>query len=162
MASYKATPVPPPGYRRCVGIFLLNASNLVFVGQRADVTHPAWQMPQGGVDKGESPAAAALREMREEIGTDHADMLQESRLWHAYDLPQELAARSWGGRYRGQAQKWIAFRFLGDDSEIDLDVPHPEFSAWQWIEPSGLVDLAVPFKRDVYVSVVDEFRDLWA
>jgi putative (di)nucleoside polyphosphate hydrolase len=158
----RTTPEPPEGYRRCVGIFLLSPDDMVFVGQRADVSHPAWQMPQGGIDKGEDPVTAAFREMREEIGTDNARLLAESDVWRSYDLPESLVGRTWGGRYKGQTQKWLAFRFAGDDDEIDLAAAHPEFSAWQWIEPDALVGLVVPFKRDVYVSVVDEFRHLWA
>lgn len=153
---------PPAGYRPCVGIFLLNRDRRVFVGQRRDQSHPAWQMPQGGIDAGEDPVTAALREMREEIGTDRASLLAESRVWRSYDLPPELAARMWGGRYRGQTQKWLAFRFEGEDRDIAIDLPHPEFSAWQWADPERLPELIVPFKRGVYLSVVDEFRPLWA
>lgn len=154
-------PVPPPGYRPCVGIFLLNAAGRVFVGRRLD-TEDAWQMPQGGIDRGELPAVAARREMREEIGTDRADLLAESPYWRSYDLPAPLAGRLWKGRYRGQAQRWLAFRFTGTDADIALDGRHPEFSAWRWVQPDELPQLIVPFKRDVYVSVVDEFRPLWA
>src|SRR5688572_22970085 len=107
------TPEPLPGYRPCVGIFLLNRAGLVFVGQRLDTPLDAWQMPQGGIDLREAPAVAARREMLEEIGTDAADLLQESAIWRSYDLPPELAGRMWKGRYRGQTQKWLAFRFSG-------------------------------------------------
>ncbi len=151
-----------PGYRRCVGIFLLNADDAVFVGQRHDVGRQAWQMPQGGIDPGEDAVAAGLREMREEIGTDRALLLRESSVWRSYDLPAELQGRVWSGRYRGQTQRWLAFRFTGEDADIRLDGPHPEFSTWRWVEPERLVELIVPFKRDVYLSVVGEFRSLWA
>ena len=150
-----------PGYRPCVGIFLLSADGRVFVGQRHDVAGEAWQMPQGGIDPGETPLDAGRREMAEEIGTDRADLLLESRHWRSYDLPQEVGRRVWRGRYRGQTQKWLAFRFVGDDAEIRLDLPHPEFRAWRWVDPEKLHGLIVPFKRDVYLSVVDEFRCLW-
>lgn len=153
---------PRPGYRCCVGIFLLNAGNEVFVGQRVDTAGDAWQMPQGGIDDAEDVVDAARREMREEIGTDHAELLQESRVWRSYDLPRDIAQRSWGGRYRGQCQKWLAFRFTGSDAEIRLDGEHPEFRTWRWVAPERLISLIVPFKRDVYLSVVDEFRPLWA
>lgn len=153
---------PPPGYRPCVGIFLLNLAGQVFAGRRIDTAEDAWQMPQGGIDHGESPAVAARREMREEIGTDRAELLAESPHWRSYDLPEPLARRLWRGRYRGQAQRWLAFRFTGTDADIKLDGRHPEFSAWRWVQPDELPQLIVPFKRDVYVSVVDEFRPLWA
>ena len=100
--------------------------------------------------------------MDEEIGTSAARLLQESRWWRSYDLPPEIARRLWGGRYRGQTQKWLAFRFTGSDAEISIDGEHPEFCAWRWLEPDELVQRIVPFKRDVYLSVVEEFRHLWA
>jgi putative (di)nucleoside polyphosphate hydrolase len=153
---------PPAGYRPCVGIMLLNRAGLAFAGQRKDAELDAWQMPQGGIDRGESTLAAARREMLEEIGTNRAELLQESSCWRSYDLPAELARRMWRGRYRGQSQKWLAFRFTGTDAEIRIDGPDPEFSAWRWVAPDDLPRLIVPFKRDVYVSVVAEFRHLWA
>jgi putative (di)nucleoside polyphosphate hydrolase len=156
------TPEPLPGYRPCVGVLLLNPAGLVFVGQRFDTGVDAWQMPQGGIDLREEPAVAARREMQEEIGTDAADLLQESAAWRSYDLPPEIARRMWKGRYRGQTQKWLAFRFRGRDEDIRLDGPHPEFRDWRWIRPEQLPELIVPFKRDVYLSVVAEFRPLWA
>jgi putative (di)nucleoside polyphosphate hydrolase len=162
MPRQNETPEPAPGYRPCVGIFLLNRDREVFVGQRLDTPGDAWQMPQGGIDPGEATAEAGLREMREEIGTDKARLLRESAVWRSYDLPPAIARRLWGGRYRGQAQKWLAFLFEGEDGDIRLDSPHPEFSAWRWIRPDRLGQVIVPFKRDVYLSVVDEFRPLWA
>ena len=152
---------PPPGFRPCVGLLLLNRANRIFVGQRADLSFPAWQMPQGGIDPGETPVAAGLRELREEIGTDRVELLKESRVWRSYELPPELARRVWGGRYRGQAQRWLAFRFLGADEDIDIDRPHREFRAWRWAEPAQVLNEIVPFKRDVYASVLEEFRCLW-
>lgn len=151
----------PAGYRPCVGMMLLNAEGHVFVGRRID-TADAWQMPQGGIDPGETPRRAVLRELREEIGTDKAVILAESPIWRPYDLPPRLGSRLWGGRYRGQAQKWFALRFAGQDADIDLKTPHPEFDAWQWVALDRLVDLIVPFKRDVYREVVEEFAHLAA
>ncbi len=147
-------------YRPCVGIMLLDRDNRVFVGQRIDARTEAWQMPQGGIDKGEQPAAAALRELGEEIGTEKAEILAESRDWMAYDLPAELVPKVWKGRYRGQTQKWFAMRFLGKDSDIDIDTKHPEFNAWRWIEPRDLPRLIVPFKRRLYEDVLAEFAAL--
>lgn len=149
-----------PGYRPCVGLLLLNRQGRVFVGRRVD-TADAWQMPQGGIDPDEEPRAAALREMREEIGTASAEFLAESSVWRHYDLPPSLARRIWAGRYRGQAQKWFALRFTGSDADIDLRAtPHVEFDAWQWVALDRLPGLIVPFKRDVYVDVVAEFGRL--
>lgn len=162
MKGCETSSAPKPGYRPGVGIVLLDADRNVFVGQRRDTTAEAWQMPQGGIDPGETPLAAAIRELREEIGTDLVELLRESAVWRSYDLPSAIAARMWNGRYPGQTQKWVAFRFLGRDEDIDIEGPHPEFSAWRWARASELVDLAVPFKRGVYLSVVDEFRSLWA
>lgn len=153
---------PKPGYRPCVGLFLLNRDNRVFAAQRNDVGAAAWQMPQGGIDPGETPIVAGLREMEEEIGTRRARLLQESGCWRSYDLPGELGRRMWGGRFVGQTQKWLALRFEGEDAEIDLEVEHPEFRAWQWVDPDRLSALIVPFKREIYASVVAEFRPLWA
>jgi putative (di)nucleoside polyphosphate hydrolase len=152
------------GYRPGVGIMLLDRNARVFVGRRKDMPAglAAWQMPQGGIDPGEGVAEAGLREMREEIGTDSARLLRESAVWRSYDLPPGIARRLWGGRYRGQSQKWLAFEFEGEDGDIRLDLPHPEFAAWRWIRPDRLGSVIVPFKRDVYLSVVDEFRPLWA
>ncbi len=153
---------PPPGYRRGVGILLLDRRGGIFVGQRADMSRPAWQMPQGGIDPGETPLQAARRELYEEVGIDQVELLAESRYWRSYDLPPGLAARMWKGRYKGQTQRWFAFRFPGTDADIDIDRPPREFVAWRWTDPEDLLRRIVPFKRDVYLSVVDEFRHLWA
>jgi putative (di)nucleoside polyphosphate hydrolase len=143
-------------YRPCVGVMLINPAGRVFVGQRRD-TPDAWQMPQGGIDRGETPRVAALREMEEEIGTAAAEIVAETQDWLRYDLPPDLLGRVWGGRYRGQKQKWVAARFTGTDADIDLATAHPEFDAWQWVEPAELVGLIVPFKRPVYEAVVAAF-----
>lgn len=147
-------------YRPGVGIMLINDKRCVFVGRRNDMDGDHWQMPQGGIDEGEEPRMAALRELREEIGTDKAEILAESHGWLAYDLPPALSRTAWKGRYRGQRQKWFAARFLGRDSDIDLATEHPEFEAWQWIEATDLPRLIVPFKRKLYVDVMAEFSAL--
>jgi len=147
------------GYRSAVGIMLLNQAGQVFVARRIDMpTVAAWQMPQGGIDPGETPRQAAFRELREEIGTDKAEILGESRVWLKYDLPAELGRGVWGGRYRGQRQKWFAMRFTGDDADIDLATDHPEFDAWKWVPPEQLPEVIVPFKRQLYVNILAEFR----
>lgn len=150
-------------YRPCVGMLLLNPVGKVFVGRRLDTAGEGdniWQMPQGGIDAGETPAAAALRELREEVGTDKAEIVAESRRWLHYDLPPQLVGKVWKGRYRGQKQRWFALRFLGEDSEIDIATEHPEFDAWRWVELEDVPDLVIPFKRDTYRAVVSEFREL--
>ncbi len=143
-------------YRPCVGIMLLNTAGKVWVGERFD-TPGAWQMPQGGIDQDEAPWTAARRELAEEIGTNRVECLAESRDWHYYDLPKPLRPKYWGGRYRGQRQKWFACRFTGADAEIDIATARPEFAAWQWIDMPDLVGHAVAFKRDVYRALVAEF-----
>jgi putative (di)nucleoside polyphosphate hydrolase len=147
-------------YRLGVGIMLFDKGGRVFVARRIDAKADAWQMPQGGIDGQEAPRAAALRELEEEIGTANAMILAESRDWHAYDLPPHLIGRVWGGRFRGQRQKWFAARFLGDDAEINLATAHPEFDAWQWVEADRLTSLIVPFKRKLYSALVKEFGQL--
>ena len=146
----------PSLYRRNVGVMLINDARRIFVAQRID-TPGAWQMPQGGIDEGEAPEDAALRELEEEIGTRKAVILAESRGWLRYDLPADLWGKLWGGRFRGQAQKWFAARFAGRDEEIDLATEHPEFDAWRWAEPAEVTRLIVPFKRPIYEAVLAEF-----
>jgi putative (di)nucleoside polyphosphate hydrolase len=144
-------------YRQGVGIMLINERGLVFVAQRRDMKSAAWQMPQGGIDKGESPRQAARRELAEEIGTDKAEILAESRDWYRYDLPRDLVPKLWRGRFRGQAQKWFAMRFLGSEADIDIDTEDPEFSDWMWAPPGDLPRLIVPFKRPLYLELLEEF-----
>jgi putative (di)nucleoside polyphosphate hydrolase len=153
-------PLAERPYRPGVGIMLLNRASEVFVGQRIDNPADAWQMPQGGIDAGEEPLTAAWREMKEEVGTDDAALVAESRDWLHYDLPAELADRIWKGRFRGQRQKWFAFRFLGSDRDIRIDTPHPEFRAWKWAVLSELPRLIVPFKRRLYADLLVEFAGL--
>ncbi len=146
-------------YRRNVGIVLANPQGLVFAGQRLDNPGDAWQMPQGGIDEGEAPEAAALRELEEETGVrpDLVRIEARSSDWLTYDLPPDLVPRIWKGRYRGQQQMWYLMRFLGDDGAIDIRTSHPEFSAWRWMAPDALIERIVPFKRDVYRAVFAEF-----
>lgn len=150
-----------PHYRPCVGIVLFNAAGRVWVGERID-TPGAWQLPQGGIDADEQPWPAALRELKEEIGTDHVERLAEHPGWLTYDLPPEIAARRWGGRFRGQQQKWFACRFHGADADIDIATKHPEFAAWKWIDLADLTAEAVAFKRDIYAALASEFAALAA
>lgn len=149
-------------YRPCVGLMLLNPAGEIFAGQRIDNPGPAWQMPQGGIDKGETPADAAFRELNEETGipASMAEILRESGQWLRYELPPALVRKLWKGRYRGQEQRWFAMRFNGPDSVIRIDGPDPEFSRWTWMPPDQLIERIVPFKRDTYSAVFDEFRDL--
>ena len=145
-------------YRLCAGAMLFSRSGQVWVGQRID-TPGAWQMPQGGIDAGEDPATAARRELVEEVGSDKVTLLAETAGWLRYDLPPELAAKAWGGKYRGQMQKWFAFRFLGRDADIDIHgVKKPEFDAWRWADIDELAALIVDFKRPVYEALIAEFR----
>lgn len=151
-------------YRPCAGVMLVNNANLVFVGQRLDSCSEAWQMPQGGIDDGESPHDAALRELGEEAGItpDLAEIIATSATEHFYDLPPQLMGKMWGGRFRGQRQHWFLARFLGSDADINIATDHPEFRAWRWTELESLPDLIVPFKRDLYSALVAEFGELLA
>lgn len=157
---------PAPGYRPCVGITVINREGLVWIGRRADGPSEEegrgawWQMPQGGIDSGEDPSQAAVRELFEETGMRTVRLLGETPSWLRYDLPAELIGKAWGGRYRGQEQKWFAVRFLGEESEIDI-VPaaghQAEFTEWRWVPIADVSDLIVPFKREVYLQVVKAF-----
>jgi putative (di)nucleoside polyphosphate hydrolase len=139
---------------------LLGPDGRVWVGNRIDTPGAHWQMPQGGIDEGESPRDAALRELREEIGTDKAEFIAEHPEWLKYELPPDTARRMWGGRFRGQKQRWFALRFTGADSDIDLSRHDPEFEDWRWEDIDRLPDLVVGFKRDLYRQVVAAFRHL--
>ncbi|MEM9196537.1 MAG: RNA pyrophosphohydrolase [Pseudomonadota bacterium] len=149
-------------YRPCVGLMLLSPAGRIFAGQRIDNPGPAWQMPQGGVDEGETPRQAALRELQEETGirAEKVEILAQTGDWLPYDLPAHLIPRLWNGRYRGQKQLWFLMRFLGSDDDIDIATAHPEFSRWTWLAPEELLDRVVPFKRETYRKVIEEFRAL--
>lgn len=157
MTKKKAKKLP---YRLGVGAVLLDARGRVFVAQRID-TPGAWQMPQGGIDTGEDPSVTVVRELQEEIGTDKAEIIAETAEWLTYDLPDDIRAKVWKGRYRGQKQKWFALRFTGKDKDIDLAAhKHPEFSTWRWADLADLPDLIVPFKRPLYEQIVEAFQHL--
>jgi|TARA_R110002072_G_scaffold176934_3_gene332773 putative (di)nucleoside polyphosphate hydrolase len=149
-------------YRLGVGLVLLNRRDRVFVAKRIDTRAEAWQMPQGGMDEGERPVETAFREMEEEIGTRQAEIIAESRDWLTYDLPRDIIPKIWQGRYRGQKQKWFLLRFTGQDSDIRIDGPHPEFSEWRWGRFAELPEMIVPFKRPIYQAIVAEFQHLVA
>jgi putative (di)nucleoside polyphosphate hydrolase len=161
-------------YRPCVGIMLINAEGLVFVGRRktkrsADLIQAGheWQMPQGGIDEGETPYRAALRELREETSVSNVSFLAEAPNWLSYDLPTDATRKSWRGRFRGQTQKWFAMKFTGLDGEIDIHTPDggkhkAEFDAWRWERLERLPELIVPFKREVYLAVCAQFAHLAA
>lgn len=146
-------------YRQNVGVMLVNTAGDAWVGQRLDSEVPAWQMPQGGIDKGEDAQTAALRELQEETGVsaDAVTLVAQTKGWISYDLPHHIVPKIWKGRYKGQEQKWFLFRFHGPDDMINIDVEHPEFSEWRWLAVDQLVANIVPFKRSVYEQVVAEF-----
>lgn len=154
-------------YRPCVGVMLLNRAGKVWIGRRADDPNVqedepgAWQMPQGGIDEGEDPQPAALRELLEETGIGNVEVLAETDGWLTYDLPEHLVGVALRGKYRGQKQKWYAMRYLGEDADIDLaKAEDDEFDAWRWEDAAALPELIVPFKRPVYEQVVAAFRHL--
>jgi putative (di)nucleoside polyphosphate hydrolase len=161
MKDYDSLP-----YRPCAGLTVINSKGLVFIGRRqggpehVDATH-VWQMPQGGIDEGEDPYKAALRELHEETSIKSIEKLGEVKDWIAYDIPRDIVGAAWKGKYRGQKQKWYALRFTGKDSEIDIENPggghKPEFIAWRWEKIERLPELVVPFKRPAYEQVVKEF-----
>lgn len=152
-------------YRPSVGMVILNSENKVFVAKRIDQhDSEAWQMPQGGIDRGEEPRDALFREMKEELGTDKMEILHESDDWFYYDFPNELASKLWGGRFRGQRQKWFVLRFVGNDSDIELDNEYEhkaEFSEWRWEEHHNVPKLIVPFKKKLYKALMEEFASFF-
>jgi putative (di)nucleoside polyphosphate hydrolase len=156
MSEAAALPLRP-----AAGIMLVNRAGQAFVGQRIDTVLEAWQMPQGGIDPGEDPHAAALRELTEETGIapDKVELIAAAAEELVYELPPELVGKVWKGRYRGQAQRWFLFRFLGEDADIDLATPEPEFRAWRWVDPADLPALIVPWKRQLYRDVLAAFAE---
>lgn len=146
-------------YRPCVGVMLVNAEGSVFTGQRLDRDTDAWQMPQGGIDDGETPREAGIRELWEETGVTEGLVTVEAETegWVTYDLPHHIVPNIWKGRFRGQKQKWLLVRYLGTDDQIDIQTQHPEFSAWRWQPRDTLISSIVPFKREVYRQVLSEF-----
>ena len=148
-------------YRPAAGVMLINSDRKVWVGQRLDSTLEAWQMPQGGLDPGEDAFAGALRELEEETGIFHTlvEPVATASRELFYDLPADLAGKLWRGKWRGQRQAWFLLRFLGEDTDVRIDTAHPEFRAWKWVEPGLLPDLIVPFKRELYQSVIAEFAE---
>ena len=151
-------------YRPCAGIMLLNAEGDVFVGQRMDSTLEAWQMPQGGIDKGEDAETAAMRELGEEtgIGPELIELIAEAGRELTYDLPDDLVGKLWGGKYRGQRQYWFLMRFTGTDEDVDIATEHQEFRAWKWAAPAELPAMIVPFKRALYEALLEEFAEYLA
>lgn len=167
------SPIDPASlpYRACVGIMILNKAGKVWTGHRIAETDSEmagsdkqWQMPQGGIDEGEEPLAAAIREAYEETGMKSLSLIAEAPHWINYDLPAHLVGIAFKGKFRGQTQRWFAFRFEGDESEIAINPPpgghQPEFDRWEWRDMKGLPDMIVPFKRSVYLQVVEAFRHL--
>ena len=149
-------------YRRCVGMMILNNIKEILVGRRLDHPSGFWQMPQGGIDENENPEEAVWREMMEEIGTNKAKLLKVSSQWINYDIPSEtLKTLPWGHKYIGQTQKWFAFQFTGEENDINVGTVNPEFSEWKWTKINLIVDEIVPFKRDVYSTILKEFKDIF-
>ena len=150
-------------YRKCVGMMVLNNNNEILVGRRLDHPSGFWQMPQGGIDENENPEGAVWREMMEEIGTNNAELIKMSSQWINYNIPQDtLDKLPWGKKYIGQTQKWFVFRFTGQESDINVGTENPEFSEWKWAEFNSLADNIVPFKRDVYKKILEEFKDIFS
>ena len=149
-------------YRLCVGMMILNQNNHILVGRRLDHPSGYWQMPQGGIDKNEIPQEAVWREMMEEIGTNNAQLIHTSSQWINYEIPEDtLKTLPWGNLYIGQTQKWFVFQFTGKNSDINVGTENPEFSEWKWTNHDTLIDNAVPFKRDLYQKVLEEFKNIF-
>ena len=149
-------------YRKCVGILILNNKKEILVGKRLDHPSGFWQMPQGGIDNNEDPEEAVWREMIEEIGTNKAKLIKTSNQWIKYEIPKEtLKTLPWGDQYIGQTQKWFAFEFTGKNDDINVKTENPEFSEWKWAQLDSIIDNIVPFKRDVYTKILEEFKDLF-
>ncbi len=146
-------------FRPGVGMMIIDKNDRVFVGKRVDSKANGWQMPQGGIDLGETPSTAALREMAEEIGSDKGEIIAESKRWYSYRLPEFLIPKLWDGKYCGQRQKWFLIRFTGQDSDINVKTKHPEFDSWRWMEMHELLDNIIPFKYKLYSRIIIEFKE---
>ena len=146
-------------YRLGVGLVIINNQSEIFTGRRLDNTN-AWQMPQGGIDNYEIPLDAAYREMYEETGIrkSKVTLLKQSKTWYRYDLPQEIQSKFWGGKFRGQSQKWFLFKFIGTELDINIETKDQEFSDWKWSKKTEMLDSIVPFKRSLYQSVLKDFQ----
>lgn len=147
-------------YRLAVGMMIINHKGQIFLGKRVDTKLQAWQMPQGGIDVGETPSKAAMREMEEEIGSKSGQIIAESKHWYSYDIPKFMIPKLWDGNYKGQKQKWFLIKFTGGDDDINLATDHPEFEAWRWADVSELPDIIIPFKKKLYKAVIEEFQSL--
>ena len=158
---FKEEEINKLSYRPGVGLMIINSKLEVFVGKRIDSKYEAWQMPQGGIDEGEVPEEAVFREMFEETGTDKIEIIDQTKGWYKYDIPPYLIQKLWNGQYRGQRQKWFLIRYLGDDSDFNLNSgEHAEFKEWKWVKMEELSHVIVPFKKKLYISVIEEFRDV--
>lgn len=161
MSNYELyTPSHFLPYRLGVGMMIINDKNQVFVGKRVDAKLHAWQMPQGGIHLGETPSKAALREMKEEIGSSSGYIIAESKNWYSYDIPKFLIPKLWDGNYKGQKQKWFLIKFTGSDEDINIATDHQEFLEWRWADIQQLYDIIIPFKKKLYKAVLDEFIPL--
>ena len=149
----------PTEYRSGVGMMIINHQNKIFVGQRFDKTNSAWQMPQGGIDKGESAIVALKRELEEETGIKkNFDIIKTSKKKYTYDLPISLQRKIWKGKYKGQEQRWFLVKFIGNDEEININTKKPEFKKWKWTHKEKLIDIIVPFKKELYKNILEEFK----
>lgn len=158
MADYEKIRHQTLPYRPGVGMMIVNNDNKVFVGKRIDTRIEAWQMPQGGIDIGETPSRAALREMQEEIGSNKGIIIAESKFWYNYDLPKFLIPKLWDGKFRGQKQKWFLIKFTGSNKDININTGQPEFNEWRWATIDELPSIIIPFKKKLYDAVIREFR----
>jgi putative (di)nucleoside polyphosphate hydrolase len=147
-------------FRPGVGMMIIDKNNRVFVAKRIDAKSSGWQMPQGGIDLGETPSMAALREMLEEIGSNKGHIIAESARWYSYRLPEALVPKLWSGKYCGQRQKWFLIRFTGTDDDINISTTTPEFSSWRWVKPNELLKIIIPFKLKLYRKVLEEFKEI--